>query len=65
MSVVPLGVEACTLIYVVISLSHDVILIVIIGYVNLVVSHDISPLDLYVLDMMCSFADISGVHDDA
>ena len=49
----------------VISLSHDVILIVIIGYVNLVVSHDVSPLDLfYVLDMMCSFDDISGVHGD-
>jgi len=48
---------------VVISLSHDVILIVIIGYVNLVVSHDVSPLDLfYVLDMMCSFDDIAGVH---
>ena len=42
------------------------ILIVIIGYVNLVVSHDVSPLDLfYVLDMMCSFGDISGVHGDA
>ena len=48
------------------SLSHDVILIVIIGYVNLVVSHDVSLLDLfYVLDMMCSFGDISGVHGDA
>ena len=47
----------------VISLSHDVILIVIIGYVNLVVSHDVSPLDLfYVLDMMCSFDDIAVVH---
>ena len=45
------------------SLSHDVILIVIIGYVNLVVSLDVSPLDLfYVLDMMFSFDDIAGVH---
>ena len=44
------------------SLSHDVILIVIIGYVNLVVSRDVSPLDLfYVLNMMCSFDDIAGV----
>ena len=46
----------------VISLSHDVIMIVIIGYVNLIESHDVSPLYLfYVLDMMCSFDDISGV----
>jgi hypothetical protein len=45
------------------SLSHDVILIVIIGYVNLVESHDVSPLYLfYVLDMMCSFDDIAGIH---
>ena len=50
----------------VISLSHDVILIAIIGYVNLVVSHDASPLDLFsVLDMMCSFDDIAGLHGDA
>ena len=46
----------------VISLSHDVILIVIIRIVNLVEC----PLYLfYVLDMMCSFDDISGVHGDA
>ena len=42
------------------------IFVVIIGYVNLVESHDVSPLDLfYVLDMMCSFDDIVGVHGDA
>ena len=45
------------------SLTHDGIFVVIIGYLNIVVSHDVSPLDLfYVLDMMCSFDDIAGVH---